>query len=93
MKIKVLGSGCANCHKLYEETLKAVENIGKKYEVEYITDIKVMLGYGIMTAPALMVDEKVVSQGRVLQSKDIEKLLNVIEIKDNSCDCGSCGCK
>ena len=41
MKIKVLGSGCTNCHKLYEETLKAVKNMGKDYEVEYITDIKV----------------------------------------------------
>ena len=52
-----------------------------------------MLGYGIMTAPALIIDEKIVSQGRVLQSKDIEKLLNGIEIKNNSCDNGSCGCK
>lgn len=84
MKIKVLGSGCANCHKLYEETLKAVKNIRKDYEVEYITDIKVMLGYGIMTAPALIIDEKIVSQGRVLQSKYIEKLLNEIEIKEQN---------
>lgn len=86
MKIKVLGSGCANCHKLYEETLKAVKNIEKDYEVEYITDIRVMLGYGIMAAPALMIDEKIVSQGRVLQAKDIKKLLDGLETKNNSCD-------
>lgn len=76
MKIKVLGSGCRNCHKLYEETIKAVKESGKDIEVEYITDIKVMLGYGIISGPALMFDKKVISQGRVLKSKEIEKLLN-----------------
>lgn len=76
MKIKVLGSGCTNCHKLYEETIKAVKESGKDIEVEYITDIKVMLGYGIISGPALMFDKKVISQGRVLKSKEIEKLLN-----------------
>jgi len=92
MKIKVLGSGCANCHKLYDETVKAVKNMGENYDVEYITDIKVMLEYGIMTAPALVVDEKIVSQGRSLNAKDIEKLLNGLEIENNSCNNGNCDC-
>lgn len=91
MKIKVLGSGCASCHKLYEETQKAVENMGKDIEVEYISDVNVLLSYGIMSAPALLVNDNVVSQGRSLKAKDIEKLLNGIEI-DDSCDGGSCGC-
>lgn len=75
MKIKVLGSGCTNCHKLHEETLKAVKETGKDIEVEYITDIKVMLGYGIISGPALMFDDKVISQGRVLKAKEIETLI------------------
>jgi small redox-active disulfide protein 2 len=92
MKIKVLGSGCANCHKLYEETLKAVKNISNEIEVEYITDIKIMLSYGIMSAPALMINDKVVSQGRVLKASDIEKLINGLEIKKD-CTCNNCNCK
>lgn len=92
MKIKVLGSGCASCHKLYEETLKAVENMGKNYEVEYISDMKVMLGYGIMTPPAIVIDEKVISQGKSLKAKDIEKLLNGVKIDENSCENGKCDC-
>lgn len=92
MEIKVLGSGCTSCHKLYEETLKAVENMGKDFDVEYITDMKVMLEYGIMTPPALMVDKKILSQGRVLKAKDIEKLLNGLEVKDTSKGNGCCSC-
>ena len=92
MKIKVLGSGCASCHKLYEETLKAVENMKKNYEVEYISDMKVMLGYGIMTPPAIVIDEKVVSQGKSLKAKDIEKLLNGLKIDEDSCENGNCDC-
>lgn len=92
MKIKVLGSGCASCHKLHEETLKAVQNIGKDYEVEYVTDMKVMLENGIMTPPAIMVEGKVVSQGRSLKAKDIEKLLNGLKLDTNCCDNGSCDC-
>lgn len=93
MNIKVLGSGCASCHKLYEETLKAVKEMKKDYTVEYVTDIQVMLGYGIMTAPALLVDEKIVSQGRSLKAKDIIKLLNGLKIEDssNGNSCCSCG--
>lgn len=92
MKIKVLGSGCASCHKLYEETLKAVENMGKGYEVEYVSDMQVMLGYGIMTPPAIVIDEKVVSQGRSLKAKDIEKLLNGLKVENNSTGNGCCNC-
>ena len=66
--------------------------MGKDYEVEYVTDMQVMLQYGIMTPPAIVIDEKVISQGRSLRAKDIEKLLNGLKIDDNSCDNGSCDC-
>ncbi len=73
--IKVLGSGCASCHALYENACKAVEEAGFDIKVEYITDMEKIMSYGVMSMPALVVNEKVVSVGKVLKSADIQKLL------------------
>ena len=75
MIIKVLGSGCAKCKKLEEQARKAIENSGVEVTVEKVTDIKKIMEYGVMMTPGLVIDEKVVSTGRVLSAKDIEKLL------------------
>lgn len=75
MNIKVLGPGCANCKKLEANTLQAVKNMGIEATVTKISDIAVMMSYGIMSTPALVVNEKVVSFGRLLQPQDIEVLL------------------
>lgn len=75
LNIKVLGSGCASCHALYENACKAVEEAGFDTEVEYITDMEKIMSYGVMSMPALVVNEKVVSVGKVLKSADIQKLL------------------
>ena len=75
MNIKVLGSGCKSCEALLEATKEAVEKKGIDAEVEYITDMEKIMGYGIMSMPALMIDEKVVSVGKVLKAKEVEKLL------------------
>ena len=72
--IKVLGSGCKSCHQLYENTLKAVEGLGIK--VEYITDLQKIAEYGAMSMPALVVNEKVVSVGRVLKPAEISGMIN-----------------
>ena len=69
MNIKVLGGGCRNCENL----LAAVKGI--EAEIEYITDMAKIMEHGIMSAPALMVDNKVVSMGRVLKAKEVMKLL------------------
>lgn len=74
--IKILGSGCASCHTLYENTKSAVKKIGLMVEVEYITDLETIMKYGVMSMPALVVNEKVVSMGKVLKSSDIENILN-----------------
>ena len=58
-----------------QKTKAAVANTGVEAEVEYITDFAVIASYGIMSTPALMVDEKIVSMGKVLKSSDIEKFL------------------
>ena len=73
--IKVLGSGCASCHTLLENTKEAVKMMGLSVEVEYVTDMQKIMEYGVMSVPALVVNEKVVSMGRVLKTADVKKLL------------------
>ena len=73
--IKVLGAGCKSCHEMYENTKAAVKNAGLSVEVEYITDMEKVMGYGVMSMPGLVVNEKVVSMGKVLKTADVEKLL------------------
>ncbi|MGN1350000.1 MAG: thioredoxin family protein [Anaerovoracaceae bacterium] len=73
--VKVLGGGCRKCETLLANTKEAIANTGIEAELEYITDFAVIGSYGIMSTPALVVDEKVVSTGKVLKGRDIEKLL------------------
>jgi small redox-active disulfide protein 2 len=75
MNIKVLGGGCRSCETLLKATKEAVAAKGIDAEVEYITDMEKIMGYGIMSMPALMIDDKLVSAGKVLKSKEVEKLL------------------
>ena len=75
VSIKVLGAGCKSCHEMYENTKEAVKNAGLSVEVEYITDMEKVMGYGVMSMPGLVVNEKVVSMGKVLKTADVEKLL------------------
>ena len=74
--IKVLGSGCKSCHALREGTKQPVKTMGLSVEVEYVTDMQKIMEYGVMSMPALVVNEKVVSMGKVLKSGDVEKLLH-----------------
>ena len=73
--IKVLGAGCKACHEQYENTKEAVKNMGLNIEVEYITDMQKIMEYGVMSMPAIVANEKVVSIGKVLKAADVEKLL------------------
>ena len=73
--IKVLGAGCKSCHEQYENTKAAVKALGLSVEVEYITDMEKVMEYGVMSMPAIVVNEKVVSMGKVLKAADVEKLL------------------
>lgn len=74
--IKVLGAGCKSCHEQYENAQKAVNTMGLSVEVEYITDMQKVMEYGVMSMPAIVVNEKVVSQGKVLKAADVEALLH-----------------
>ena len=73
--IKVLGAGCKNCHALYENRKKAVGETYPEINVEYITDMEKIMSYGVMSMPALVVDERKVSTGKVLKTEEIKKLI------------------
>jgi len=75
MKIEILGTGCPKCKKLEENTRKALEETGKKAEVIKITDINEIIEKGVMTTPAIMIDGKVKSSGRIPDVEEIKKWL------------------
>ena len=74
--VKVLGPGCKNCHALLESTQAAMKEIGSAVTVEYVTDMAAVASYGVMSTPALVVNEKVVSSGKVMKAGDVVKLLH-----------------
>ena len=74
--IKVLGAGCKSCHEQYENAKEAVKSMGLSVEVEYITDMQKVMEYGVMSMPALVVNENVVSMGKVLKAADVVALLH-----------------
>ena len=73
--IKVLGAGCKSCHEQHENVKKAVENMSLDAEVEYITDMEKVMSYGVMSMPAIVVNEQIVSMGKVLKAAQVEELL------------------
>lgn len=75
MEIKVLGSGCAKCNLLEEVAKRAVDAAGIDATVEKVTDLAAIMGYGVMTTPALVVDGKVRVSGRVPSLDEMTTLL------------------
>lgn len=74
--IKVLGTGCASCHTLLENTQEAVKCMGLDAQVEYVQDMAQIAGYGVMSVPALVVNHQVVSTGKVLKPAEVETMLH-----------------
>ncbi|WP_379969763.1 thioredoxin family protein [Ectobacillus sp. sgz5001026] len=75
MNIKILGSGCSNCKRLEANAKAAIEELGLDATIEKVTDIKDIMKYGVMSTPALVVDEKVKVMGKVPSAEDIKKYL------------------
>ena len=75
MTIKILGPGCANCHRLESNTRQALDVLGLDAKVEKVEDMQAIMQYGIMSTPALVVDEDVKVYGRVPTPREIEGLL------------------
>jgi small redox-active disulfide protein 2 len=65
MEIKVLGTGCAKCKTLEKQTNQAIEELGIKADVIKVEDIAEIMKFGVMTTPALVVNDKVVVKGKV----------------------------
>ncbi len=75
MKIQVLGTGCAKCKTLTANAERAVLELGNGATVEKVEDVREIMKFGVMTTPALAVDGKVKSAGKVLTSEAIKDLL------------------
>lgn len=75
MVVKILGSGCASCTKLEEIVRGIVAELGIDATVEKVTDLNDIVGYGVMTTPALVVDEQVKFAGRIPPVEDIKRVL------------------
>ena len=73
--IKVLGAGCKSCHEQYQNVLNAVAELGIATDVQYITDMEVVMGYGVMSMPAIVINEKVVTYGKVLKTMEVMELM------------------
>ena len=74
--VKVLGAGCKRCHEQYEHAKAAAKSMGLSVEVEYITELSRVAEYGVMSMPALVVNDKVVSMGKVLKAAEVEELFH-----------------
>jgi small redox-active disulfide protein 2 len=75
MIIKILGSGCKKCVALGENAKTAAMAAGKEVEIIKVTDFAEIVAYGVMSTPGLVVDEKVLSAGKVLSVDEIGRLL------------------
>ena len=78
MIIKILGSGCKNCVTLGDNTKTALTELGIDAEIVKVTDFAEIAAFGVMSTPALVIDEKVVSFGKVLKPKDIVKIIEKV---------------
>ncbi len=76
MIIKILGTGCPNCQKQEENMKIALKEVGKEdYQLEHIRDIDEIIGYGVMSTPAIVIDEEIKGAGRVFEVKEIKEWL------------------
>lgn len=76
--VKVLGSGCAKCNALEQATREALSELGMGTTIDHVTDFTQIAAYGVMTTPALIVDGKVVSYGKVLKKDEAKALIQKV---------------
>jgi len=76
MTIKILGSGCPPCQLLESQTKKAVQELGlKDVQVEHVREIEKIIEYGVMSTPAIVIDEEVKAAGRIPDIEEIKSWL------------------
>jgi small redox-active disulfide protein 2 len=75
LSIKILGSGCANCNRLEENTRRAVADLAAEASIDHVREMPAIMAYGVMRTPALVVNEKVVVAGRVPSADEVRTML------------------
>jgi small redox-active disulfide protein 2 len=75
VKIEILGVGCYKCKQLTANAEAAVKELGIQADIDKVTDIKKITEYGVMMTPAIALDGKVVSMGKLLNKDEIKKLI------------------
>ena len=76
--VKVLGSGCDKCNALEKNVKEALSELDMTDEVDHVTDFGQIVAMGVMSTPALVIDNKVVSMGKVLGKDEVIKALKKI---------------
>ncbi len=75
MKIEILGTNCSKCITLENNTKLALSQIGGFHQLEKVDDLAKIMEYGVLSTPALVVDKKVLSSGKVLSVEEIKEIL------------------
>ena len=75
MDIKILGSGCAKCQQLEANTVTALVDLGIEADIEKVTDPAEIASWGVMSTPALVVDDEVLLSGRLATAEEVRRLL------------------
>jgi len=91
MIINILGTGCPNCLKLENNTKQAVKELDLEALVNKITDVETIMGYGVMSTPALVVNNKIICSGRIPDVKEIKTMLTE-QKEENDKPTGGCSC-
>jgi len=79
LSIKVLGPGCANCRKLEDVAREAVASLGIEAEITKVTDMNAIIAYGVLKTPGLVINEKLVSSGRIPTPASIAEWLRAAQ--------------
>jgi small redox-active disulfide protein 2 len=75
LNIKILGTGCPNCNKLEQEIKKAAENLAVEAEFEKVSDYQKIMDYDVLSTPGLVINDKVVSSGRIPSQNELASFL------------------
>ena len=75
LKIKILGTGCPNCNKLEQEIKKAAQDLAIEAKFEKVTDFQKIMDYDVLSTPGLVINEKVVSSGRIPSQNELISFL------------------
>jgi len=75
MAIQVIGSGCPKCKKLFDQTSKAIVELGLGIKVEYIADVQKILDMGLMSSPVVAIDGKPILVGQVPEVSELKQII------------------